>query len=174
MTVEQRLERLERENRWMRKIGAVGIAAVAVVMLVGQADDQQPRNLRVRSLSLVDEAGKLRASLGLREGGVVTLTLVGNDDGAGIELSADPRGTATLAYYVRKGDPPHVSLGFRNRVASLKLWNLKGSCGAELIADSDTPRLSLVDDNRHVNLQYMNGPAGSGPPGLAIPGARRA
>jgi hypothetical protein len=168
MTLEQRLVRLERENRWMRRIGAVGIAAVAIVMFVGQADEQQPGNLRVRSLALVDEAGKQRASLRLQEGGVVALTLVGNDGGAGFEVCASPRGATTLTCYGANGDPPHVSLGFDNRVASLRLWNLKGSCGAELIADADTPRLSLVDDKRHMTFQYMNGPAGSGPPGVAI------
>ena len=63
MTIEQRLEKLERQNKWMRRIGAVAVALVAAVFLMGQGKEKEPPDLIVKSLTVVDKDGKVRARL---------------------------------------------------------------------------------------------------------------
>ena len=58
MSVEERVARLERENRWMRRIGAAAFAVVAAVFLLGQGKGKELRDLKAKSLELVDESGK--------------------------------------------------------------------------------------------------------------------
>ena len=62
MSVEERLERLERKVRWMRR-GAVCAALVAAVFLMGKEQEKELPDLEVRSLTVKDEAGTVRAKL---------------------------------------------------------------------------------------------------------------
>jgi hypothetical protein len=71
MTLEQRVEKLERQNRWMKRVGAVAVAVVAAVALIGQAKDEELKDLRVRSLKVVDDKGTVGIELGSSPAGSV-------------------------------------------------------------------------------------------------------
>jgi hypothetical protein len=112
MTTEQRLARLERENRWMRRIGAVGLALVAAVFLMGQEKAKDLPDLEVRSLTVKDKDGKVRAVLGT------------DADGPALKLS-DEDGRTRAALDVLDGEP------------SLTLKDKDGKAGALLFTAAD-------------------------------------
>jgi len=85
-TLEGRVKRLERENRTLRLGAVLVLAAVGGVILMGQSPGPQVTDeLRVRTLVIVDEAGKPRAGLTVLPGGVSSLALL--DEAGGMRLA---------------------------------------------------------------------------------------
>jgi len=70
MTTDQRIERLERQNRWMRRVGVLAIIGIAALLFMAQARESKLPDLKVRSLAVLDEKGRVRASLAPHENGV--------------------------------------------------------------------------------------------------------
>jgi hypothetical protein len=143
MTTEQRLERLERENRWMRRIGAVGVAVAAAVFLIGQGKENELPDLEVRSLTVKDEAGVVRARLKTDRGltGLAFLDKHGKDRawlGAG-------DGSAGLTF------TPTFQLGVSFGSQSLRLYDEDRKLRLALSTHRDgSPSLRFFDAERNV------------------------
>ena len=114
MNVEQRLAQLERGNRRMKRIGTLVLLAAAAVLLSGAANGKDLQNLEVRSLTLKDKAGKVRARL---RGSSLTLF---DQDG---NVLADLRACGGLAglRLADKTGKTQVTLGAHEAVARLVL-----------------------------------------------------
>jgi len=104
MTTEQRLERLERENRWMRRFGAVGISVAAAVFLIGQGKEKKLQDLEVRSLTVKDADGKVRARLGtLAKRASACLALVGKEGNIRAQFWVTAGGSTGLSFWGKDG-----------------------------------------------------------------------
>jgi hypothetical protein len=103
MTLEQRLERLERENRWMRRLGAVAVAVVAAVLLMGQDKAKDLPDLVVRSLTVKDKDGKVRATLATLATGSAYLRFLDKSGKRRAALDVLNDGTPRLRLFDAKG-----------------------------------------------------------------------
>lgn len=65
MTTDERIERLERGNRRLRWAVIAGLGCLVAIGAGGQADDP---DITARSVKIKDEAGVVRASLGMLDG----------------------------------------------------------------------------------------------------------
>ena len=63
MTLEQRVEKLERQNRWFKRGAALVVALAACGTLMAQKKEEEPRDLMVRSLQVIDGEGRIRCAL---------------------------------------------------------------------------------------------------------------
>jgi hypothetical protein len=92
--LERRLDRLERENRRLRRLFVVGLGALAVVPLgapVAARALAPPTSLiEAQRFVVRDEAGTVRATLGLEDGGA-RLVLRDGDGSITVELGGDAR-----------------------------------------------------------------------------------
>jgi len=70
MTADQRIERLERQNRWMRRVGVLAMVGIAALLFLAQTREKRLPDLKVRSLAVLDEKGRVRASIAPHESGV--------------------------------------------------------------------------------------------------------
>ncbi len=121
MTVEERLARLERGNRNWRRLACVLLAALGAVVLTAQAQPKEPKELSVRSMTLVDDEGiaacklwypprgcpellffdadqKVRLALGLSDEGWPALAMLNGQGKSQIDLFAHTKGTACLDF----------------------------------------------------------------------------
>jgi hypothetical protein len=109
MTTEQRLARLEREIRWMRRIGAVCLAVVAAVFLMGQDKAKELPDLEVRSLTVKDKDGKVRAGFATTADGSTLLSIMDKKTGSGTRAMLDtwtwPDGSPILGLFDKDGKP---------------------------------------------------------------------
>ena len=97
MSVEERLERLERQNQWMRRLGAVVVALVVAVFLMGQGKKKELPDLEVRSLTVKDKDGNVRARLWTSgPQGAAGLLLMAKDGRARAGFSTTADGSTTL------------------------------------------------------------------------------
>lgn len=85
--INQRLNRLEKENRVLRTAGLVCLLLVAVVLLVGAAQSEEPKELTVRKLVVVDDDGKDRIVLSTHRLTGPLLSLYGKSEGVSASLA---------------------------------------------------------------------------------------
>jgi hypothetical protein len=85
-----RLEALERENRRLRRWAALALASLAALAGVGAARETTPRIVEARQFVVRDDAGRIRARLGIASPeGAARLTLQDADG----RVTADVGGT---------------------------------------------------------------------------------
>ena len=157
MTTEQRLERLERKVRWMRRIGVVAVAVAVAVFLIGQGKEKVPPDLVVRSLTMKDRDGKVRAALHVKDNRFPTLVFFDSHGGrcAGLGFGAggpalqlfDPHGIERTGLFMGPDGP------------GLSLSDKDGNARAVLITRPDeTSLLRLLDKNRipHAELDVRS------------------
>jgi len=158
MTTEQRLERLEREIRWMRRIGAVSVALAAAVFLIGQGKDKELPDLVVRSLTVKDKDGIVRAQV--KTGGPtdpVGLYLMAKDGKvrAGYGTTAD--GSTLLSCLDKKaGGKTRVMLGnWLDGSPYLHLFDKNGKPRVllDFFGADGSPSLQFIDANGNVIWQ---------------------
>jgi len=152
MTTEQRLERLERQNRWMRRIGAVAVAVAAAVFLIGQGKDKELPDLEVRSVTVKDADGKVRAFLGLDGDGSPYLRV-----GSRFDHHADLRPKELM---IAGAKYPRVILGVHRVVAGEVLYfaDEKGTLRAKLDTHANGPAaLRLYDKDRQERALLCTG-----------------
>jgi hypothetical protein len=93
--IEARLARVERTNRWL-----VGVAAGSVALLLAAGASREEATVRARAFVVVDEAGRPRAELAVRDGHPALLLR----DASGVErllATDDADGTRV---YLNDGD----------------------------------------------------------------------
>jgi hypothetical protein len=127
MTLEQRLEKLERENRWMRRLGAVCLAVVAAVFLMGQDKPIGLPDHVVRSLTIMDGNGKVRAWLGTMPRGGVYLSLADKDAKPRAMLATLADGATALTLKGKDGKERVALKVFGDSSPRLRLLDAKGS-----------------------------------------------
>ena len=166
MTTEQRLERLERENRWMRRIGVVAVAVAAAVFLVGQGKEKELPDLEVRSLTMRDKDGRIRAKLWAIEHpalGSAGLTLVdrngnvrgafdtyNNDGHPSLHLS-DPRMETRAILHLAADGAPALSLHDRDGKPRALLVTRADGSPALTLADKDSQARAVLGVTETVN-----------------------
>lgn len=135
----ERVNRLERQNRWL-KIGAAVIAvAVLAVVLMGQAPGEkvlEADTVKAKEFRVVDDAGKVWATLDARIDGMPILALY---DAAGerrVELVRYPDGTVGLELDDATGERRAELSMYAHGGPGLKLYNAAGKIRA--VFGSDT------------------------------------
>jgi hypothetical protein len=164
MSIEERVARLERGARWWRRVALVCFASLAGVSMLGQAKDEKPPKLDVRALRLVDDAGRVFATLDRHMGGGPILVLNDPDSSAAICVLAGSDG-ACLSITDAKGKD-RVWLDVGDRVgASLRVVDenerARAILGAAVIPHpktgaetrTDEGALSLLDTKGNVIWQ---------------------
>lgn len=105
--VNERLARLERENRRMKMAGVLMLALFAGVFLLGQAPRHSSSDIvTARQFTMVDEDGKLRATLGMSESGVAGgLWLYDESENVRANFYSLLDGTVGLSLFDNHGNP---------------------------------------------------------------------
>ena len=109
---------------------AVVVTVVNLVLLVVLLAQLSPAAaqgvvpvLRGRGLEIVDDRGRVRASIGVMEE-TVLLRLIDRDQRPAVKLSASEQGSGILLMGVGQGT--YVQLGAKDTVSSLRLLNRDG------------------------------------------------
>ena len=156
-----RLEFLEREQgRLRQQVRALGVGVVLLTLLLIAAGvaswrgarEAAPGDLRVRRLTLVDEAGRTRAELGFMPDGQEPHLVLSHPDG---------RPWATLSMAPPPGAPPElrqaslllqdevgkaaVSLGASGTRSGVSLHGAQGTLGVALYVEPDAQGLVISD-----------------------------
>ncbi|ATB27281.1 hypothetical protein [Melittangium boletus] len=168
------IESLEREQQRLRRQVrglTVGLILLTLLLLVGEAvrwlgprglEPTAPGALRVRHLTLVDEAGRTRAELGFMSDGREPQLVLSHPDG---------RPWATLSVAPPPGAPPEqrqaslllqdeagkagVSLGASSTRSGVVLHGTQGTLGLGLYVEPDSRGLVISDGEvPRIHLQH--------------------
>jgi hypothetical protein len=139
LDTERRLQRLERENRWLKRGGALALAAVAAVLLVGQGKPDVLPDLEVKSLTVKDAQGKVRARIGgFEQGSALALFDTASGNRAVLGVWSGP----FLGFF--DGGDPVLSLALLKDDGTLRLdlhdklaIKLRGRRGKLVLEDRD-------------------------------------
>ena len=160
--INQRLNRLERENCVLRTAGLVCLVLVAVILLVGVAQPEEPKELKVRKLVVVDDDGKDRIVLSTHRLTGPLLSLYGKSEGVSASLAVwDGLDKATL--FLKSGEASAVMYSLAEGGTQLTLDNgqnnyiwLSALDPMTSILMRDTGRLAYMDSST-LRLQDTEG-----------------
>jgi hypothetical protein len=101
-----RVAKMERELRWWRRCGfLLTPLGVAVLMGMGMA---APDSLRVKSLSVVDDKGQIRANMAVNDSAGVAVNVYSREGNLRGTLGVTGEGAPNLSLYGRKNGKPFV------------------------------------------------------------------
>jgi hypothetical protein len=181
MTLEERLARLERENRWMRRGAAALIAAAAFVVLSAQGEERALPDLEVRSLSLKDGDGRVRAALRLEEAGAALVfwsergeerVHLGCRKASNLLALTDPAGNDRIVLEVAYDRSASININDMHELnraqlsvdelgdPEMSLWDGQGKMRGALSLREGRPRVFIAD--RTMRERAVLGVAGSG------------
>jgi hypothetical protein len=153
MTLEQRLERLERESRWIKRIGMMAAAVAAAVFLVGQGKDRELPDLEVRSLTVKDEAGRVRLKMSTSADGTPQLRLDDHAGNARATLAVAANGSPQLVLADVSGRTRVALRMDENGAGSLRFYSSAGKRLAYLDTQQDEPCLVFFDSTGRCRAQ---------------------
>ncbi len=146
-----RLDRLERENRWLKRGGLVALVVLAGAFMMGQAAPEKiPLVLKAHSFQVVDQAGKLRARLGVGADGAPRLLLYDKAGKLRGMLGVRPNGASHLFFSGPDGKL-RAGLVVIDGVPRLDLHDETGEIRARLSLRADgSPSLLLFDNGGNI------------------------